>query len=44
MRLPNKARSLATHGRLGVRAVAASKEEGAVKESARNVTLRLPRG
>ncbi len=44
VKLPAKARSLASHGKLGVRAVAASKEGGAVKESARNVTLRLPRG
>jgi Ca2+-binding RTX toxin-like protein len=44
VKLGKKARSLASHGKLGVRAVAASKEGGAVKESARNVTLRLPRG
>ena len=45
VKLPaRRPRSLAKHGKLGVRAVAASKEDGAVKESARNVTLRLPRG
>ena len=44
VKLSTKVRALARHGKLGVRAVAASKEGGAVKESARNVTLRLPRG
>ena len=42
--LHGKARSLAKHGKLALRVVAASKENGAVKESARNLTLRVPRG
>jgi hypothetical protein len=43
VKLPLKAGSLFKHGKLAVRVVASSKEGGAVKESARNVTLRLPR-
>ena len=41
VKLPAKAGSLAKRGKLGVRVVAASKEGGAVKESARNLTLRF---
>jgi hypothetical protein len=44
VKLPAKAGSLARHGKLVLRAVAASKENGAVKENARNLTLRIPRG
>jgi len=44
VKLPAKARSLAKRGKLALHVVAASKEGGAVKESARNVTLRVPRG
>ena len=44
VKLPDQGTLARHHGKLGVRAVAASKEGGAVKESARNVTLRLPRG
>ena len=43
VKLPAKAKSLARHGKLALRAVASSKENGAVKESARSVTLRVPR-
>lgn len=44
VKLPAKAESLAKRGKLALRVVAASKENGAVKESARNLTLRVPRG
>jgi hypothetical protein len=44
VKLPAKAGSLARHGKLALRAVAASKENGAVKENARNLTARIPRG
>jgi hypothetical protein len=44
VKLPAKAGSLAKRGKLALRVVAASKEGGALKESARNVTLRVPRG
>jgi hypothetical protein len=43
VKLPAKAGSLAKRGKLALRVVAASKENGAVKESARNLTLRIPR-
>jgi Ca2+-binding RTX toxin-like protein len=44
VKLPAKAESLARRGKLALRVVAASKEGGAVKESARNLTVRVPRG
>jgi Ca2+-binding RTX toxin-like protein len=44
VKLPAKAGSLAKRGKLALRVVAASQENGAVKESARNLTLRVPRG
>jgi Ca2+-binding RTX toxin-like protein len=43
VQLPGKAGTLAKRGKLAVRAVAASKEGGAVKESARNLALSIPR-
>ena len=44
VKLPAAAKRLAKHGKLGVRAVAASKEGGSVKESGRSLTLKIPRG
>jgi Ca2+-binding RTX toxin-like protein len=44
VKLPAKAEALAKRGKLALRVVTASKEGGAVKESARNLTLRVPRG
>jgi Ca2+-binding RTX toxin-like protein len=44
VKLPAKAGSLAKRGKLALRVVAASQENGALKESARNLTLRVPRG
>jgi len=44
VKLPAKAQSLAKRGKLGLRVVASSKEGGVVKESARNLTVRVPRG
>jgi Ca2+-binding RTX toxin-like protein len=43
VKLPAKAGSLVKRGKLALRVVAASKENGAVKETARNLTLRIPR-
>ena len=44
VKLPAKASSLAKHGKLRVHAVASSEEGGSLTETARNLTLRFPRG
>jgi RTX calcium-binding nonapeptide repeat (4 copies) len=44
VKLSRKAKTLAKGGKLSIRAVAASKEDGSVKESARKLTVRIPRG
>ena len=44
VKLPAKAKSLAKRGKLRVHAVASSQEGGSLTETARNLTLRFPRG
>ena len=44
VKLPAKASSLANRGKLRVHAVASSEEGGSLTETARNLTLRFPRG
>jgi Ca2+-binding RTX toxin-like protein len=44
VKLSGKAKALAKGGKLSLRAVAASKADGSVKESARKLTVRIPRG
>ena len=44
VKLPAKAKSLAKRGKLRVHAVAFSEEGGSLTETARNLTLRFPRG